>query len=245
VSTVLAALVSGVLAALVSLAAYVSPALLALAVAFVVALVAIGWALLLDLPDPRGTAVVVAVSGWVGVGATYAIRDTARSLGVFSGLIAFAVILAFAHELFRRGEREDLVESLTGTLTGQVIAMLGGGWILLPMTSLEQAGVVITATALGVTRLAGVFGGNGRFLGWVSFGLGTVAGTVVAAVLGYGDTASLMLATSVAGTVAGMDRLLSAQPASRTSLGAVTGAAAPTAAIGTVAFAMAILLAGW
>jgi hypothetical protein len=42
-----------------------------------------------------------------------------------------------------------------------------------------------------------------------------------------------------------MDRLLSAQPASRTSLGAVTGAAAPTAAIGTVAFAMAILLAGW
>jgi uncharacterized membrane protein YGL010W len=240
----LAALLSGALAALVAVAAHVSPALIAIAVALIVILVAIGWALLLDLPDPQGTAAVIVISGWVGVGSTYVIRDTSRSLGVFSALIALAVILAFVHEMLRHGDRENLVESLAGTLTGQVIALLGGGWILLPTTALAEAGVVITATALGIARLAGVFGWQGRMRGWVPFGLGTAAGMAVAVTLGHGDMASLMLSASVAGTVAGLDRLLAALPASRTLLGAVTGAAAPTAAIGTVAFALAILLAG-
>lgn len=243
-STVLAAFLSGALAALMVLAAYVSPAVIAITVALIVVLVAIGWALLLDLPDPRGTAFVVAVSGWMGVGSAYAIRETSRSLGVFSGLIALAVVLAFVHELFRHGDREGLVESLTGTLTGQVVVLLGGGWVLLPTTTLEQSGVVITATALGAARLVGAFGWKGRLRGWVPFGLGTVAGMAVAVFLGHGNTASLVLAASVAGTVAGMDRLLKAQPASRTALGAVTGAAASTAAIGTVSFALAVLLAG-
>lgn len=243
-TAVLAAFLSGTLAALVVLAAHAGLSVLALTIALVVVLVAIGWAVLLDLPNPRGTAAVVALTGWAGVGATLVVRQTDRSLGVFSGLIALAVLLAFGHELLRRGHRERLVESVTGTLAGQVVAVLGAGWVLLPTTSLAEAGVMITAVALGTTRVIGAFPWRGFLVGWAPFVLGTAAGAAAAAVLGHGGLATGMLAGTVAGTVAGMDRLLVAQRAARSPLGMLCGAAAPATATGTMAFAVAILVAG-
>ena len=97
-TAVLAAFLSGTLAALVVLAAHAGLPVLALTIALAVVLVAIGWAVLLDLPDPRGTAAVVALTGWSGVGATLVVRQTDRSLGVFSGLIALAVLQSIGND---------------------------------------------------------------------------------------------------------------------------------------------------
>ena len=91
---------------------------------------AIGWGDLLRLPHKPGTAVLVGALGVAGlvVGTLASQTDTAlpRPLAVFVAVIAVAVLTSFAHELLRRDGRPDVVESVTGSLTGQVIAVDGG-----------------------------------------------------------------------------------------------------------------------
>ncbi|MEJ2577984.1 MAG: hypothetical protein P8Z68_02685 [Kineosporiaceae bacterium] len=241
-TAVLAVFLSAALAALLALAGHAATPVLALAVALVVVLVAIGWAVLMDLPDRRGTALVIALTGWVSVGAALLTRDALRPLAVFSGMIALAVLAAFGHELFRRGNRDRLVESVSGTLVGQVVALLGSGWVLVPEQVLDGTVIPIAATALGATRVLGLFPWPARLAGWIPFLAGTAAGVAVGVVLGQGWQAPVAVAGAVAAVVAGMDRMLAAQPTARTPRGGLAGASAATAAVGAVTLAAALLI---
>ena len=79
-------------------------------------------------------------------------------------LLALGVLLAFAHELLRRDGRPRLVESVTGTFTGQAVVVLGAGWVFLPMTAdgvgavAVAGGAAIVARYLPSTRAAGLLG---------------------------------------------------------------------------------------
>ena len=114
-------------AALVAVAAYAGDPFLLAAVGLLVVGTAAGWATLLDLPHPRGTGVVVALAGLAAAGAAVADRTRDAPLAAFGIVLALAVLVAFVHELLRRDGRADLVESLTGTFSGEVVVVLGSG----------------------------------------------------------------------------------------------------------------------
>lgn len=242
---ILAALASVALAGLVALAGYSGGNVLVAAVALAVLVVAIGWGVLLELPDVRGTSVVVALTGWSGLVVATATRTQARPLAGFVVVIAFSVLAAFAHELLRRDGRVQLVESVTGTLAGQVVAVLGAGWVLLPGTALGVDGVAVAAGTVGAVRLASGVRRPAGIGAWAPLVAGAVVGTAIAVPLEGGTLqAAVVSAVTVAAVVAGVDRMLATQPNAGTPIGLLAGAAAPVTAAGTVAYAVARLLAG-
>lgn len=245
-TSVLAGLAAVVLAALLAVAAHAGTTLLAAAVALAVVLVALGWAVLLHLPHARGTSVVVAVSGWAATGAALVTSTRTQPLGVFAVLLAGCVLVAFLHELARRDARHSLVESVTGTVSGQVVAVLGAGWVFVPSTRLGVDGVVIAASAAAVTALVtGIPTVPDAVRGWVALGAGTGAAGVAAVVTSPSSlVGSLALGLSVSASVAGLALLLSGQETARTPLGVLAASAAPVCAVGTVAFAVARLATG-
>ena len=154
------------------------------------------------------------------------------------------MIAAFVHELVRRDGRHELVESVTGTLSGQVLAMLGAGWLLLGDAPIGAATLLVAAVAVASARAATALPWPINVTGWVAFGAG-LAGAVLAALtqnghIDLGPAAAMGLA--VAGVVAALDRLLDAQPTGRTGLGLLAAAIAPVLVAGTVAYATVRLM---
>jgi hypothetical protein len=244
VTAVFGALASVAFAALIVVAGYAATApLLAGAVALSVFVLALGWGSALDLPARRGTGLVIALVG--GAGAATAVQATTmtRPLAPFAALLAGAVLLAFLHELTRRQGRPHLVESVTGTLSGATLALLGGGWVLLPGTRLSLAALAAGAAAVAGARMGALAPVPPSAGGWVSLALGGAAGAVTGAVLDPPHALPLIaVAVVVTSAVAGLDRLLLLNLAGRRSAPAVlSSAAAPVLAVGTVAYAVARL----
>ncbi len=240
-TAVLGALGSAALAALVAVAAYSGPMVVGAAVAVAVLALAAGWADLLDLPDARGTGAVLGLTGLLAAAAGVYSVDRPRPLTAFAALLAFSVLAAFAHELLRRGGRADLVESVTGTLSGQVVAVLGAGWVLVPTTRLGVQGVLVAAAAVVAARAATALPWP-RVAGWLALPAGAGAASLAAALYTPGFVAAgAVTGLAVAAVVAGLDRLLAVQPAPSVA-GLAAAAAAPVTAVGTVAYAVARLL---
>jgi hypothetical protein len=245
--TALAALASVVLAALMALAGYAGSSVLLAAGALVVLVVAIGWPVLLQLPDVRGTSLVVVLTGWAAVFVAWWGAGEIRPLATFAIVVAFAVLAAFTHELLRRDGRPQLVESVTGTLSGQVVAVLAAGWVLLPEAAPGVSGVVVAAVAVGAARVVGGLPLPGKVAGWVSLVVGAGAGSVAAVVLAEDSLQACVAAAIVASAVvAGLDRLLATQAAENAhrSVGLLASAAAPVSSVGMVAYTVIRLLAG-
>jgi hypothetical protein len=240
VNAVLGAGVSAAVAALLTAAAYSGAPLLAAAVAVAVLAAAAGWPYLIDLPDTVGTSLVVAVTGLIAAGLALWAQDRVRPLEFFAALIALSVLLAFGHELVRGGRRTDLVESLTGTLSGQVLAVLAAGWVLVPTSPVGREGVVLAAVTVTAARCAAVLPLPARIRGWAALALGTVAGAVASRMLFAGDlTTGAVIALCVAGVVAALDWLFAAQEGARHGAGLLAAGAVPVTAVGTVAYAVA------
>ena len=243
-TAVLGAIASVAFAGLIVVAAWaVSPLMLTGAVALSVLVLALGWGSLLDLPARRGTGLVILVVGCGGAALAVKAANMTRPLAPYAALLAGAVLLAFAHELTRRRGRPHLVESVTGTAAGETLALLGGGWALLPGTRLGLTALAAGAAAVGATRVAAVVPVPDRYAGWSSLVVGGVAGGVTGAVLDPPRVLPLLaVAVVVASVVAGLDRLLLGMSGRRSVLAVLSAAAAPVLAVGTVAYAVARLV---
>jgi hypothetical protein len=245
VTAVLGALASGAFAGLIVVAGYAdSPWLLAGAVALVVIVLALGWGSLLELPARRGTGLVITLIGCAGAALAVRAVNMTRPLAPFAALLAGAVLVAFAHELVRRGGRPHLVESVAGTLSGETLALFGGGWMLLPGTKLGLVALATGAAAAAGARLSTLVRVPERYAGWSSLVAGMLVGGIAGAVVQPSRAMPLLaVATVVASVVAGLDRLVLGLSARRSVPGVLAGAAAPVLAVGTVAYAVARLVA--
>ena len=240
VTAVLGALSSVALAAVIAVAAWTaSPLLLAAAVGLAVLAFATGCGPLLDLPAPRGSAVVVIVSGGGGAGVALRAATAVHPLASFAALLARAVLLAFGHELLRRHGRPHLVESLAGTLAAEAVALLGAGWVLLPGTRLGLTAVAAVAAAVVGVRLAGLLPVPARLAGWVALIAGGVLGTAIGVALAPARYLPVaLLALGVSAVAAGVDRLLEGIPDLRGTAVTLSAGAAPVLAVGTVAYVL-------
>jgi hypothetical protein len=244
VRAVLGALASVAFAALIVVAGYaVTPMLLAGAVALTVVVLALGWGSLLELPARRGTGLVIAVIGCGGAALAVKAVNITRPLAPFAALLAGAVLLAFAHELIRRHGRPHMVESVSGTLSGETVALLGGGWMLLPSTRLGLSALVVGAASAAAARLVAPLPLPERAEGWASLAAGALAGGISGTVLDPAQGMPLLgVALAVASVVAGLDRLVLGISARPSVPGVLAGAVAPVLAVGTVAYAVARLV---
>ena len=234
--------------AVLALAALAGGPMLAAAIALLVVGMAVGWSQLGGMPDAPGTTFAVVLTGLLGAVIALVSADRQRPLLPFAALIAFAVLLAFAHELRRTDGRPRLVESVTGTLAGQLVAILAAGWLLLRQTPLGINGVVVAAAAVAATRLVAVVCERIEALtlitvGLIAFGFGLAAAIAASAVLAPSLLlASLMMGAVVAAVVAAADLLIAFEARAGSTMALITVALLPIAAAGTTAYAAAVLM---
>ena len=230
------------LAAAVALAGYLHPTALVGAGFVLVALLAVGWPWLARLPFPPGSSAVV---GLAGAGALYAVAFVTASsdLSALSIAMAAALLLSFVNELLRRDGRVRMVESVSGTAAGSVIALTASGWAaadaLTGGTALVVTGAVALAVGAAVSALV--------LRRWVS-ALVTVAsaagvGALVSIPLAsFGPAVGGLLGAAVGVLVAAMDALFDGMPELRRRMPALAAVALPVCVTGMVLYVVGRVL---
>ncbi|WP_402468378.1 hypothetical protein [Isoptericola aurantiacus] len=237
------AVTTAVLATLVAGAAYLGPLWSVGASAVLVLLVAVGWAPLLRLPADGATTLVVLVAGLGGVAVTWFTEGepVLRNLPL---VIAFSLVLAFVAQMLRRGGRPRLVESVSGTTAGIVVAVAASGWVATGRSD-AGAGLVVTsavglAVASAVSALPVAGGWTGSLLAVV---LGGAAGAGAASVVPDVEPVQGLTVGLVAGLVAAALRFLfDRQPALAGRRAAVSAVAVPVAVTGILVFVVGRVL---
>ncbi|QTE29218.1 hypothetical protein [Pengzhenrongella sicca] len=143
------AVATATVAALVAVGAYFGEVPL-IAGALALALVfAVGWPALLDLPSRFGATAVIALGG-AGAVAAVALTPGEPFLRRLPLVIALAILLTFGTELVRRDGRKRLVESVSGIVSGVLVAASAAGWVAAGRTPGGVPLVVTGAVALAV-----------------------------------------------------------------------------------------------
>ena len=188
------AVVTAALAALVAVAGYVGGISVSIVAALLALAFAIGWPSLASLPFKPGSAAVIALGGLGGVAAVHYVLDQPY-LRYLPVVFATAILLAFLNELLRRDGRERLVESVSGTVTGTLLAVAVAGWVAIGRTPGGEPIVVVGALALAVGSAVVAL----PLVGWTGATVTTLAAT------GAGALAALVLPDIdlVAGVVLG------------------------------------------
>ncbi|MBD9698562.1 hypothetical protein IGS67_03510 [Flavimobilis sp. GY10621] len=235
------AVVTAVAASLLAAAAFLGATGVSGAVALLVVVLAIGWPRLLDLPSGAGSTTVLAL---VGLGGVAAVVLDGGTLGTLPFVVACGLVLAFLVEMLRRDGRPRLVESLTGTVAGLVVAACGAGWTAVVEHDGGPDLVVVSAGALAAASVAAVLV---PWKGWSSVGVavaaGAAVGTGIAALVPVTALGEGVVVGAFAGVLAAsLHVLLEKLPASTSRWGGVASAVVPVLVLGVVAYVVGDLL---
>jgi hypothetical protein len=143
---------------------------------------AVGWPLLLDLPNPLGSGVVIALGG-LGSVLSVTVSSGAMLLWQVPTVVALGVLLAFVAELLRQDGRLRLVESVTGTVTGLLVVSAASGWVAALRAPGDTALVITGAAALAVSAAVSAVHLGVRTGAVVTTTAGVIAGAAVGSVM--------------------------------------------------------------
>lgn len=243
---------TAVLAALVAVAGILgdvsvadrSGAVIAGVVAVLAVVFAVGWPMLTGLSSPVGSTVVVALAGGGAVAAVFA-AVSQPYLGDVPLVFAGALLASFVAELVRRDGRERMVESVSGTVSGALVALCGAGWIAAERTLAGDAIVVAGAVALAVGAAVAAIG----LRSWTG-----AAATVVASILGGGAVGAalgdlgllsgVLLGLSVGILLAAADALLDRLPSLERRPAAWAAGILPVMVTGILVYVVGRVLVG-
>ena len=138
------AVLSAAAAASVAVGYVVSPTLGGAVVCALMALFAVGWPRLVDLPARLERALLLLV---VGAGAVWAVL-AAGNLRFLAITGALGIIGSFVLELVRRDGRPRLIDSIAASVTGVVVLLSGSAWLGMGPDPIALAVVVTTAGTL-------------------------------------------------------------------------------------------------
>jgi hypothetical protein len=227
------------LAGLLTLSAFAGPWLLAVAVALAAGVIVWGWAGLLGLPSPRGTAFVLAVGAVAAIGTALATR-TDPFLAWMPAALAGSMIVAFFHQLARRDGRPRLVESVASTITAIAIVVSGASLVVLPRSFQGDWVVAVASTSVAVSALAELGSGSRRVRAWllpIAMLAGGLAAMLVGVTLGdLGWGPSALLGVVAAGVSHAVRRVLSTLPAITGSRSQLVSASASVLTGGVVVY---------
>jgi len=176
------AVATAVVAALVAVAAIVGELPLIVLSGVLAVALAVGWPSLIDLPRKPGASILIAFGG-VGAVAAIALTSGEPFLRELPLVFAAAIVLAFVNELLRRDGRERLVESVSGVVSGVLVAASVAGWIAAGRTTGGANLVVTGAVALAVGSAVSAL----PVVGWAG------AFATLAAAVGAGAGAGLLV----------------------------------------------------
>lgn len=238
------AVATAAVATALAVCAYLDPLLLVGLIAVLVVVFAIGWPALLGLPAPLGGRVVI---GLGGLGALLAIQQTEgepflRGLPI---VFALAIVLAFVNELMRVDGRERLVESVSGVITGVLIATAAAGWVAAQRTAGGTSIVVVGAVALAVGAAVSVI----PVSIWVSAGVTVAASGAVGAALGLAMPGLEPLPGGIIGVAVGilgvtLHELFDRLPALAHRWASVGAIVLPVTVTGTLVYVVGRVLVG-
>ncbi|MDQ3358789.1 MAG: hypothetical protein M3520_08065 [Actinomycetota bacterium] len=226
---------------LLSLAAQAGPSLVAVAVGLCGLLLAWGWAGILGLPTPRGTAGVLAL-GAVVVVLSVAVRGEQPWLTWLPAALSVSMIAALVHQLLRRDGRPRLVESVTSVVLG--LALVSCGALLVPLVHTEPGAwlVAVTMAAAGassVTEVAGRWSGVRPWLVPAALLAGGLAAVAVGLAGGLPWPAVLLLGVGAAAVSHAVRMVLSVQPTMAQARPRLVAAVSSALVTGAVAYAVA------
>lgn len=191
---------AGVLASLAVCAASFGGVVFAAIVFLALALgLAWGWPRLINLPSPRGTSAVLALTA-VALAVTVVASGADERTRWGGAVLSIGLIASFLHQLLRQDGRPRLVMSLAGTAMG--LGVLGAGSYLIAALDDERSADLLLAVGLATlvgSALDGVAGATSRRL---ELGLGqTVLGGLVGvgAVIAGADVGWAAFAGGLAG----------------------------------------------
>ncbi len=245
---------TAVLAALVAVAGYLSDLTLGgvdlagLPLTIVVGLLAVvfafGWPVLVNLPNRPGSTAVVALGG-AGAVAIVHLTVGAPPLRDLPVVFAFSILLAFINELLRGGGRERLVESVTGTVAGTLVAAAAAGWVATQRTPGGEELVIAGALALAVGSAVAAL----PLAPWV--GAGATVGSALAAgalaglaLPGFDPLAGGLLGMAVGLLVAALHQLFDRLPVLERFPAALSAIVLPVTVTGILVYVAGRVLVG-
>jgi hypothetical protein len=201
-----AALLTAVTAGLVALAAVAGRLPLAAAVAFIQAVLAVGWYRLAPVPAPRGS-LRVTLAAAAAADVTLLAQGRAITVTPLAIVLGFTLLATLIHEILRRDGRAYVTASVAATTTGCTLVILaatllaeraapGGRAVLVTGMAAIAAAAVVGAIPIPppLSVIAGTFAGLaagaelGRTADDLGFGRGLAMGAVaglLAATAGY------------------------------------------------------------
>jgi len=242
VSLATRSVVTAALAAAAALAGYLHPVALLVLTGLLVLVVAAGWPELAGLPFRPGSAVVVALTG---VGAVSAVYYTGTGLSGLAVVLATGLLLAFVNELLRRDGRLRMVESLAGTVAGEVLALCTACWVATTALAGGSSLVVVGALALAVGAAVSAF----EVPRWASSVLTAVAAAGAGAGAGWllpgvSPEAGALLGVAVGVLVAALDALFDSLVELKKVGPSLSAAALPVAVSGAAVYIVGRVLVG-
>lgn len=207
--------------------------------------VASGWPTLLALPGRRGATVVMILGGVGGVLAVAYSRGE-PFLRALPLVFAFAILLAFVHELMRQGPRGQVVESVSGVVSGVIVAASAAAWIAAQRTAGGIGLVVAGAVALAVASAVSAT----RLRGWLRSVATMVAAAGAAATIAYiappevRPLAGTVLGLAVGVVITSLDALFHRLPALEGRLARLAAVALPVSLSGVFVYIVGRVLVG-
>lgn len=238
------AVVTAVLAAAVAVAGYLGGLPLSATAAVLAVLLALGWPALAGLPFKPGSAAVVALGG-VGAVVVVHLTVTQPYLRDLPVVFAAAILLAFLNELLRRDGRTRLVESVSGTVAGTLVAVAVAGWVAIGRTPGGEPIVVVGALALAVGSVVVAL----HLRPWVG-ALATAGAAAGAGVLGglllpaIDPLAGALLGLSVGVLVATLHALFDQLPALQKRWPSLAAVTLPVTVTGILVYVVGRVLVG-
>ncbi|WP_225752861.1 hypothetical protein [Actinotalea sp. Marseille-Q4924] len=205
---------------------------------------AVGWPVLLDLPNPLGTGVVIAL---VGLGSVLAVTVStgAPLLWLVPTVVALGVLLSFLAELLRQDGRLRLVESVTGTVTGLLVVSAASGWVAAVRAPGDTALVITGAAALAVSAAVSAVHLGVRTGVLVTTVAGVIAGAAVGSVMpGLSIVPGLALGFATGLLVAALHVLLDGVASLRRPAASVAAIVLPILVSGILVYVVGRILVG-
>jgi hypothetical protein len=234
---------TAVIAGLVGVAAWLGVIPLVLVSLVAVGALAAGWGQIAGQPRQNGTPIVLAAAGFLALLAAWQTR-TEPVLRYVSVVIALALAMSFLAEMLRKDGRANLVNSLSATITGAIIATGFAGWVAAVRSETGAALVVTGALALVFAAAIVALPIHPGWLAaaitiWVASGVGLLAGFL----LPHTTWDVGVITGATAGiTVATFRNLLSDEHRYRETLTGIATAIVPIAVAGILLYALKWLL---
>lgn len=235
------------LTVLLALSVATGPVQAAVALGFAGAVLAWGWPVLLDSPNPRVTSGIIGAAA-VLIAAATGLTDSEPYLRWVPVALAGGLMAAFFHQLFRRDGRERLTYGMAVTVSGLALASAGAPLAVLPYypRGAQYAGVagaVVVVAAL--VELLGRWAAWRRWMLAVVLAAGAATGAAAAAlVTGIPLLVAAFLGVLVAAVSHALRRVLGALPSADALQARMSSGAASVLVVGVVVYLLARVFAG-